>query len=80
MGAGRFTRVSLINEPIEFDGVTICSGDVVVADQDGVVVVAVKDVERVAAACKVGVAQDEKCREAIKRGSSIKEAFAKFRT
>jgi regulator of RNase E activity RraA len=80
MGAGRFTRVAAINEPIFVNGVTINPDDLIVADEDGVVVVSKNDVEKVVQACKVGVEEDKLCKQALKEGGSIKDTFAKYRT
>ncbi len=56
--------------PLEIDGVRIESGDLVVADLDGVVVVAAGDVERVVADAATLEAEEDELRARIEEGAS----------
>ena len=71
-------RVIDFNVAIELDGVTIQPGDLIAADQDGIVIIP-KSVEKevVAAAWKKAHAENQ-VRDAIRTGMSATEAFATY--
>jgi regulator of RNase E activity RraA len=84
MGAMPFSRLVTVDEPILLSQETICpvwvrTGDIIVADEDGVVSVPVDLVDRVVELCKVRTASDAKCMKEIQNGSTLAEAFAKHR-
>lgn len=71
-------RVIDFDVPIELDGVAIRPGDLIAADQDGIVVVPrAVELQVVAAAWKKAHAENE-VRDAIRNGMSATEAFATF--
>ena len=61
--------------PIEIGGVRVHTGDYVVADRDGVVVVPGKDAAEVVTAAERAMTQENSVREAIRLGVSPKEAY-----
>jgi len=71
-------RVIAIGGPVEIDGVTFRSGDLVMADQDGVVVVPREiEVQAISAAWKK--VHDEKVtRDAIKTGMLATDAYREY--
>ncbi|KAJ3271362.1 hypothetical protein HDV01_006867 [Terramyces sp. JEL0728] len=84
MGAAPFCRPTRVTEPITVGEATawpvvVKTGDIIVADEDGVVRVPIEHVELVAKECKVRVEMDKKCMADIKNGSTIVEAFSKHR-
>jgi len=56
------------------------AGDIVLADADGVVFVPVRHAERVAQRAKISREQDDRVRESIDDGLSVKASFDKWRT
>lgn len=71
--------VESMGEPVEIGGVRIESGDYVLADVDGVVVVpAAAAAETVAEAERVAATEDS-LREAIRAGADPQEAYRKYR-
>ncbi|KAJ9085159.1 hypothetical protein DSO57_1016673 [Entomophthora muscae] len=87
MGAGGFTQVTSVNVPIEFptaspeaSQVKVVPGDIVVADQDGVVIVPLDCIDEVEKICKHIVEVDGKCMEDIVSGKTIFEAFKAHRS
>lgn len=63
---------------VEIDGVRIAPGDLVVADDDGVVIVP-SDVElEVIERCRVKEAQERRFREAVEKGLPAQDAFERF--
>lgn len=71
-------RVIDVDVPVEIDGVQFCSGDLVFADEDGIVVVPQK-VEREALERAWRKVHDENItRDAIKAGMKATEAYAKY--
>ncbi|KAF9199904.1 hypothetical protein BGZ49_009910 [Haplosporangium sp. Z 27] len=85
MGAGPFTRATTLNVPITLQpnpnhpAVTINSGDYVVADADGVVVIPKDLLDKVEAQCKKSTAVDDQCMKALNEGESIAATFKKYR-
>ncbi|ORZ34774.1 alkaline-phosphatase-like protein [Catenaria anguillulae PL171] len=73
------TRVAAVNVPVTLDGVSVRPGDFVVADANGVVVVPQDQVLRVANMCKSLVEVDDKVKKDIEAGSSLQEAFKRWR-
>lgn len=71
-------RVIDYDVTVELDGVAISPGDLIAADDDGIVIVPRSvEVEVVSAAWKKSHAEDQ-VREAVKAGMSASAAFAKF--
>jgi 4-hydroxy-4-methyl-2-oxoglutarate aldolase len=71
-------RVIEIDVPVEIDGVRFCSGDLLIADVDGIVVVPQEiEAEAVRAAWNKVHAENE-TRDAIKAGMKAQEAWEKF--
>ena len=68
-------RVDALGEPIMIGDVAIHSGDWVLADEDGVVVVPAATTEDVVTEAEVQAATEDKIRAAILRGVSPKEAY-----
>ncbi|KAJ3309828.1 hypothetical protein HDV04_005607 [Boothiomyces sp. JEL0838] len=84
MGAAPFCRPTGVTEPITIGEATpwpvvVKTGDIIVADEDGVVRIPLEHVELVAKECKLRVEMDKKCMHDIKNGSTIVDAFAKHR-
>ena len=71
-------RVISIDEPVQIDGVTFCSGDLVIADEDGVVVVP-QEIEETAIQNAWKKVHDENVtRDAIINGMLAMEAYKKY--
>ena len=92
LGQSPFTRPSAVNVPVTLapEGVTpgtegafpeaiVNPGDLIVADEDGVVFVPPTLVDQVLALAEKGRAVDAKCMEDIRAGSGVQEAFKKHR-
>jgi regulator of RNase E activity RraA len=84
MGAAPFSRVASVGEPICLAEESICpvlvkTGDIVIADEDGVVRIPTDLVNKVVELCKLRTAMDAKCMEDVKNGISLVEAFARHR-
>jgi regulator of RNase E activity RraA len=60
-------------------GGIVRSGDVVVGDLDGVVVVPWEMVGKVLVECEKGVEVDGKCMDDLKAGRGVEETFKKWR-
>jgi regulator of RNase E activity RraA len=67
---GRIVQVSM-DEPVEFAGVTVGSGDYVVADRSGVVFVPAAEYERVVELAERIVARERAMIEAVQAGESV---------
>jgi len=67
---GRIVQTSM-DEPVEFAGVTVSSGDYVVADRSGVVFVPAADGERVVELAERIVAREQAMVEAVRAGESV---------
>lgn len=84
MGASPLCRPSTVGMPITIAQdsllpILVKTGDIIIADEDGVVRVPLELVDRVYEACVKRVATDDKCMIDIKSGASIVETFAKYR-
>ena len=92
LGQSPFTRPSAVNVPVTLapEGITpgiegafpeaiVNPGDLIVADEDGVVFVPPTLVDQVLALAEKGRAIDAKCMEDIRAGSGVQEAFKKHR-
>jgi 4-hydroxy-4-methyl-2-oxoglutarate aldolase len=71
-------RVIARDEPVEIGGVTIRSGDVIFADEDGVVVVPQEVEARVLQAAWEKVHAENAVRDDIRSGMAAAEVFAKY--
>ena len=76
--AGGYARYSIVelNVPVNCGGIEIMPGDVIVADADGVVVIAPEDIERLLPACEQIQAAEDASARALASGKSVKETFA----
>ncbi|KAI8902493.1 RraA-like protein [Globomyces pollinis-pini] len=84
MGAAPFCRSSTVGEPITLGAetgwpVTIETGDIIVADEDGVVRVPIAHVELIASECARRTEIDRKCLVDLQNGATLVETFAKHR-
>jgi regulator of RNase E activity RraA len=84
LGQHTFTQVAAINEPITIsDGagwdIEINPEDIIVADEDGVVVIPLALVQIVVAKMTVAAEQDARCMEDLIAGRGVKETFSKHR-
>ena len=71
-------RVIDFDQPIEIDGVSIRSGDLIAADQDGVVIVPAEVEAEVVFAAWQKVHAENQVRDAIRAGMSATKAFETF--
>ena len=71
-------RVVSVDETVEIGGVTIASGDLVVADEDGIVIVPQEVEEEVVRAAWEKVHAENEVRDAIRNGMSATEAFETY--
>ena len=71
-------RVVDIDVPVEIGGVRFCSGDLVVCDEDGVVVVPQKVERAVLTNATQKVYAENTSREAIKKGMKATEVYKKY--
>ena len=62
-----------VNLPILFGEVTVNPGDLVLGDDDGIVIVAAKDMEKVLAASRKRVENEEQKSAALKSGTTSVE-------
>jgi hypothetical protein len=71
-------RVSDWGQPVTIGGVRVNLGDVIVADQDGVVVVPRRAAHEVLGRCERLVGTENRVRTAVKRGITPLAAYEKF--
>lgn len=67
-----------INVPITCGGVLVYPGDIVLADETGVVVVPQKEAERVLKRARELAESEEKTRQRIQEGKTVEELLAEF--
>ena len=75
--SGRFEPIE-INTPVVCGGVMVHPGDMIVADEIGVTVVPVADLEPVYAKAKEQAEKEEAARAEILKGATVKELLEKF--
>lgn len=71
-------RVIDLNVPVEIEGVTFAPGDLVIADQDGVVVIPAEVESETLRRAREKVHGESKTREAIRNGMKATEAYQKY--
>lgn len=67
-----------VGEPIEIGGTRVETGDYVLADQDGVVLVPGEDAEEITAAAEEALQQENLVRAAIREGTPPQQAYLKY--
>lgn len=72
-------RVTAIDLPVEFGGVTFHPGDLIIADADGIVVVPKEIEAQIIQAAWEKVHAENVTRDAIRAGMSATEAFEKYK-
>jgi 4-hydroxy-4-methyl-2-oxoglutarate aldolase len=72
------TDIVAINEPIEISGVTVRSGDLILGDEDGVVVIPEAVIEETLRLSREKVSGENVVRTELANGMPITEAFAKY--
>ena len=65
-------------EPVEIGGTRIETGDFVLADQDGVVLIPGEDAEEITAAAEEALQQENLVRAAIREGTPPQQAYLKY--
>jgi regulator of RNase E activity RraA len=71
---GRIVQLAM-DEPVEFAGLVVHPGDVVLADQNGVAFVRAEDLEKVITLAERIVAREQNMAEAVKAGQSVTEVM-----
>ena len=71
-------RVARHGDAIDFGGVQVTRGDLVVADSDGIVVVPATDVGRVASFVASKHKLEQSARDDLMAGMGIREVWAKY--
>jgi regulator of RNase E activity RraA len=71
---GRIVQLSM-DEPVEFAGVTVNSGDYVIADRSGVVFVPAAECSRVVDLAERIVARERAMLDAVRAGESVLEVM-----
>lgn len=81
VGAGAESKPLRINSPIEVDGMLVSPGDILFSDpENGVVIIPKAKVGAVLELLPRLVEADERVKEDVKKGVSVKEAFQKHRS
>ena len=75
--AGRWTYDSL-GEPVTIGGVTVCRGDLIIGDRDGVVTIPKELAEETLARTEAVMSTESEMRQAILAGMDAEQAFLKF--
>ncbi|CAN5857772.1 RraA family protein [soil metagenome] len=75
--AGRLDAVE-IRKPIECGGVTVTSGDIVVADGDGATFVPAHLAAQVVELAEIKAAKEDKVREALRGGERVQDVYARI--
>jgi regulator of RNase E activity RraA len=76
--AGSRSKVVDFRVPIEIEGISVVTGDIVFGDMDGVLVIPQEAEENAISKALEKARTENKVREAIKNGMSTVEAFEKF--
>ena len=71
--------VDSMGEPVEIGGLTISSGDYVLGDADGVVVIPAAEAEAIVAEAERVANTEDALREAIRQGEDPQEAYKRYR-
>ena len=71
--------VDSMGEPVEIGGLTIISGDYVLGDADGVVVIPAAQAEAIVAEAEQVANTEDALREAIRQGEDPQEAYKRYR-
>jgi 4-hydroxy-4-methyl-2-oxoglutarate aldolase len=71
-------RVAAVGQPVVCGGVSVATGDVIVADQDGVVVVPAEMAAEITAAVRQKAAKESDSRQALLDGSSVREVWEQY--
>lgn len=85
LGAATFTRACSIQTPItinssfRYPSIIIQSGDVVIGDRDGVVVVPQHLIEKVVEICQISVEVDSQIMSDLQSGISVEESMKRRR-
>ncbi|KAJ9098543.1 hypothetical protein QFC19_006311 [Naganishia cerealis] len=84
LGQNSFTKVSAIDQPIHIPNgagleITVNPEDIIVADEDGVVVIPLKLLEQAVAIMAVAAEQNARCMEDLINGHGVGETFKKHR-
>ncbi|WP_228386402.1 RraA family protein [Ornithinicoccus halotolerans] len=74
---GRWAPTAL-GEPIQIGGTAVETGDFVLADQDGVVLIPGADAEEIIAAAEEALQQENLVRAAIREGTPPQQAYLKY--
>lgn len=64
-----------INYPLAFHGVQVCPGDLLKADEDGVVIVSHEDLPKVLEGCRRREEKEETIRERLRNGATTLELY-----
>ncbi|KAK7734688.1 hypothetical protein SLS53_007792 [Cytospora paraplurivora] len=75
LGPREYMRLGSANHMIVIGGQRVDPDDVLIADDDGVVVVRQQDLSEVIESCEYGVKHDEVVLQAIAEGATMKEAW-----
>ncbi|ROW10418.1 hypothetical protein VMCG_01805 [Cytospora schulzeri] len=75
LGTREHMRLAKANETITIGGVDVRSDDMLLADENGVVVIRYGRIQEVLESCEYGVRHDKAARQAISSGSTMKEAL-----
>lgn len=73
-------RLGKVREKITIGGMDVHNNDLLLADENGVVVVLEQKLKLVIAACEYGVKHNKMVRQAIESGATTDEAFLHART
>jgi 4-hydroxy-4-methyl-2-oxoglutarate aldolase len=71
-------RVAAVGEGVVCGGVSVATGDVIVADQDGVVVIPGEAAAEITAAVRQKAARESDSRQALLNGRSVREVWEQY--
>lgn len=80
LGTREFMRLGKINDKITVSGVDVRADDIVLADENGAVVVQERRLEDVIESCEYGAKHDKMVLEAVKSGMTMKVALRHAKT